>query len=74
MPGSDEILRRLAVHIHRIRLERGLSQEGLAHEVDMHRAYVGSIERAEQNVTLKTLAQLAERLGVDPADLLKPIG
>ncbi|MDQ0647306.1 transcriptional regulator with XRE-family HTH domain [Microbacterium natoriense] len=74
MPASDEILRRLAVHIHRIRLERGVSQENLAHELDMHRAYLGSIERAEQNVTLKTLSQLAERLGVDPADLIRPIG
>ncbi|MDR2321070.1 MAG: helix-turn-helix transcriptional regulator [Microbacterium sp.] len=74
MPVPDEILRRLAVHIHRLRLERGLTQEAFAHELDMHRAYVGSIERAEQNVTLKTLAQLAGRLGVDPADLIKPIG
>lgn len=74
MPASDEILRRLAVHIHRIRLERGVSQENFAHELDMHRAYLGSIERAEQNVTLKTLAQLAERLGVDAADLIRPIG
>lgn len=73
MPASNEILRRLAVHIHRIRLERGLSQEALAHELDMHRAYVGAIERAEQNITLKTLSQLADRLGVDPVDLLRPI-
>lgn len=74
MPGSDEILRRLAVHVHRIRLERGLSQENFAHELELHRAYLGSIERAEQNVTLKTLAVLAHRLGVDPVELLKPIG
>ncbi|SFR33791.1 Helix-turn-helix [Microbacterium azadirachtae] len=62
------------MHIHRIRLERGLSQENFAHELEMHRAYVGSIERAEQTVTLKTLGPLAARLGVDPADLIRPIG
>lgn len=46
------------------------SQESLAYKLDMHRAYAGAIERAEQNVTLRTLAQLADRLGVDPEDLI----
>jgi transcriptional regulator with XRE-family HTH domain len=62
------------VHNHRIRLERGLSQENFAHELNMHRGYMGSIEQAEQNVTLKTLAQLAEQLDIDPSELVRPIG
>ena len=62
------------MHVHRIRLERGLTQENFAHELDVHRAYVGAIERAEQNITLRTLAHLADQIGVDPTELIRPIG
>lgn len=55
---------------HRKRL--GLSQEGLADELDLHRTYIGGIERGERNLTLKTIEAIAERLGVEPIDLLRP--
>jgi len=32
---------------------------------------VGAIERAEENLTLKTLDKLAKALGVHPAELLR---
>lgn len=42
----------------------------LAAEVGVDRAYIGTIERAEANPTLKKVASLAKALGVHPADLL----
>lgn len=37
---------------------------------ELHRTYIGSIEREERNVTLSTLEVLAESLGVSVTELL----
>lgn len=51
-------------------MKAGLSQEALAERAELHRTYVGSIERAERNVSLENVEKLARALGVPPADLL----
>ncbi|HEX8916265.1 MAG TPA: helix-turn-helix transcriptional regulator [Humisphaera sp.] len=38
---------------------------------DPHRTYVGAIERCEENITLRTLDQLADALGVEPRELFR---
>lgn len=53
------------------RTAMGVSQERLAEQLGYHRTYVGSVERGERNLTLSSLEQLAERLGVEPIDLLR---
>lgn len=50
---------------------RGLSQEGFADVVGVHRTYMGGLERGERNLTLKSLERIAERIGVDPLSLLQ---
>jgi hypothetical protein len=47
----------------RLRAERGLSQEPLAHE----RTYLSGVERPERNVSIDNIARIAKGLGVDPA-------
>lgn len=54
--------------VRRLRKERGWSQEAFAAKCDLHRTYVGAIERAEENLTLQTLDKLAKALRVHPAD------
>ena len=49
----------------------GLSQEKLAFSVDTARNYIGCIERAEKNLSLKTLYKIAKALDVKVEDLLK---
>lgn len=44
----------------------GISQEALAHDIDMSRRYLSGIERGEANPTLDQVARLAEGLGVEP--------
>ncbi len=61
----------VAKQVRLIRHERGWSQEELAARCRIHRTYIGAIERGERNVTLRTLAQVADALGVDPLDLLR---
>lgn len=47
-----------------------LSQEELAHELGVHRTYMGGVERGERNLTLRSVERLAERINVDPLHLL----
>lgn len=57
--------------MRRLRLEKGLSQERLADAAGLHRTYVGSVERAERNISIDNIARIAAALGVGPGDLLK---
>jgi transcriptional regulator with XRE-family HTH domain len=65
-----ELRKVLVENIRAIRRQKGLSQEKLAEICGLHRTYVGSVERAERNVTLSTLEAFATALGVSVPDLL----
>lgn len=49
-----------------------LTQEELALRCGLHRTYGGAVERAERNPSLATIEALAQGLGLDPYELLKP--
>ena len=53
------INQKLAIKVRKLRNDMKISQEQLAELADLHRTYVGRIERAEKNVTLKTLEKIA---------------
>lgn len=53
-----------------LRLERGLSQEQLAHLSELDRTYVSSCEAGRRNATVRTIVRLSAALQVDPGDLL----
>ena len=67
-PSSIEVV---AASLRRIRKKRGLSQEELGLKADLHRTYIGALERAEENMTLRTLDKLAKALSVQPADFFR---
>ena len=71
MGVTDDLQKTLGrnVRLHRERL--GFSQEKLAEQLGYHRTYMGSVERGERNLTLRSLEVLAGRLGVEPLDLLR---
>lgn len=54
----------LGRNLRRLRVSRGYSQERLAFEAKIDRAYVGRIERGSENVTIARIEALAEVLDV----------
>ena len=61
----------VAQNVRRFRSRAGLSQEALADRARIHRTYVGSIERAERNISVDNICKLAWALGIAPSQLLE---
>ena len=55
--------------IRKYRKERGMTQEELAEKLDLSINYVGALERAEKNLTVTNLINIANALNVT-ADML----
>jgi transcriptional regulator with XRE-family HTH domain len=66
-----DLRHRFATNLRRIRHDRGISQEDLAYEAGVDRAYVSRIERAVTYVGLEIIGKFAEVLKVDPAEFFK---
>ncbi len=50
--------------VRELRVEMGLSQEKLAERANLHRTYIGMIERGEKNLTLSNILKLSQALAV----------
>ncbi len=59
-----------ASNLRRLRLERGLSQEVFAEMANVHRTYVGSVERGERNVSIDNMDGFAKALNVPLREML----
>jgi len=61
---------------HAVRARRrqlGLSQEALAAVANIHRTYIGSVERGERNVALNNIVALSKALQTTPSALLEGV-
>lgn len=63
----------VAANIRRLRQEKGLSQDQLAHLSNVHRTYVGAVERCEKNISIDSLEKLATALGCPLQSLLEEL-
>lgn len=70
MAARSPALAALGVSVRERRHSRGLSQEELALESGLDRAYVGGIERGERNPTVESLLKLAAALDAPASELL----
>ena len=71
---EGELQRRIGRNLRAHREARGISQEAFAEVLRFHRTYMGGIERGERNLTLRSLERIADRVGIDPLELLRPAG
>ena len=59
--------------VRALREERGYSQEELAERANLHRNYVGGVERGERNIGLENIVKLARALSVRTKDLFESL-
>ncbi|ERJ10955.1 helix-turn-helix domain-containing protein [Haloplasma contractile] len=52
-----------------LRNKINISQEELAHRSGLHRTYIGQVERAEKNISIKNIEKIARTLEVHIAEL-----
>lgn len=57
-----------------LRRMTGLSQEKFAYAIGMDRSYYASIETGMRNVTLSSIAKIAEGLNISISELLLGVG
>jgi transcriptional regulator with XRE-family HTH domain len=60
-----------ATNLRRLRHERKVSQEQLANDAEVDRAYLSRVERAVTYVGLEIIGKLATILEVDPAEFFR---
>jgi transcriptional regulator with XRE-family HTH domain len=65
--GDSSLRAALAKNVRQLRTGLKISQVALADEAGLHRTYVGSIERAERNISVDNIEKLARALKCDPA-------
>lgn len=64
------VSKKIGQNLHKIRERKGITQEQLALDAGLNRAYIGYIERGERNPSTDTLVKIAKALKISPKDLL----
>lgn len=59
-------------NVRRLRLERGLTQEEFATKSGFSQQYLSGLERGQRNPTIVTIYELAEALGVEHVEIVRP--
>ena len=60
-----------AKRVRDLRAERGWSQDELAAKASLHRTYIGTVERAEQSITIDSIEKIANAFGVPIKELFE---
>ncbi len=65
---KKEVLIKFGKRVREERMKLGLSQEQLAARAEVHRTYIGMIERAEKNITLENIEKICKALNIKIRD------
>jgi len=60
-------------NIRAARKRIGISQEELADRANVHRTFVGAVERAEVNISLDNIDRISAALETEPSDMLRQL-
>lgn len=61
----------MARNLRRTRHDHKLTQEELAERAGLSARYVGAIERGDVSASVTVLGQIADALGIEPAELVR---
>lgn len=61
-----------ARNVRAVRVNAAISQERMAAEAGLDRAFVGTLERGQRNISIDNIERLAKTLGVEPHELMNP--
>ena len=61
----------LARNLRRLRGERGLSQEALAHKTGLTQTYLSQVEGGKRNISIDNISALAKAFSISISELLK---
>jgi len=69
--NDDHLKAAFGETVRKYRIARGLSQEKLAECADIHRTYIGDVERGQRNIALINMNRIALALGVPLSSLIR---
>lgn len=69
--ASTTSRKQLGKRIRKLRGQLEISQEELGFRAGLHRTYIGTIERAEQNVSIDNIHKIAKALKIPVEELFK---
>lgn len=67
---EKRIVAEFAASMKKYRKRRGISQEKLAEYANLHRTYIGALERAQKIPSLITIVKISKALEVNIFDLI----
>lgn len=68
-----QLQKQVGLRLRQLRKQKGLSQEALAALCNLHRTYIGLIERGERSLSITTIEEIARALDVAPGRLFEEI-
>lgn len=64
-----EFIKAFGIRLRELRIRQGLSQEKLAHSIDLETSQISRIERGVINTSLSQVFQIARGLNIHPKEL-----
>ncbi len=72
--AKKEVSKNIGKSVREIREGQEISQEKLADLCELHRTYIGALERGENNITLFNLIRVARALNLTASEVLNRAG
>ena len=60
-----DVRKRVGLNLRRLRAAKGLTQEELAHQADIHQTYLSGVEGGKRNPSIAVLDRIAKALESD---------
>ncbi|BEP57022.1 hypothetical protein GmRootV118_42660 [Variovorax sp. V118] len=61
-----------ARNVRLVRVNAGISQERMANDAGLDRAFVGTLERGQRNISIDNVELIAQAIGYPPHELMDP--